>query len=103
MCKSSIFSHILDLVVKETEVPEQLILSSCRKAEVVDARCLLVQLLHESGFYDQSIALLIHKTDKAVHQMRSNFPSRIKFSRLLSINYELIKKELRTNHPITPS
>ena len=38
MCKSEIFADILNIVGKETEVSTELILSSSKVTEVVDAR-----------------------------------------------------------------
>lgn len=38
MCKSEIFAEILNIVGKETEVSTELILSSSKVTEVVDAR-----------------------------------------------------------------
>lgn len=99
MYKSSIFSHILAIVSEETEVSEELILSSCRQAEVVDARYILVRLLHEAGFYIRTIATLIHKTDKSVHHILSDFDNRKRYGKMLSINYEITRKELRNNFP----
>ena len=42
MCKSEIFAEILNLVGKETEVSTELILSSSKVTEVVDARSIVV-------------------------------------------------------------
>ena len=39
MCKSEIFAEILNLVGKETEVSKELILSTSKVTEVVDAQC----------------------------------------------------------------
>lgn len=42
MCKSEIFAEILNIVGKETEVSTELILSSSKVTEVVDARSIVV-------------------------------------------------------------
>lgn len=47
MCKSEIFAEILNLVGKETEVSTELILSSSKVTEVVDARSIVVFFLTE--------------------------------------------------------
>lgn len=49
MCKSEIFAEILNLVGKETEVSPELILSSSKVTEVVDARSIVVFFLTEYG------------------------------------------------------
>lgn len=62
MCKSEIFAKILNLVGKETEVSTELILSSTKVTEVVDARSIVVFFLTEYGLYPEQIAALLHKT-----------------------------------------
>lgn len=62
MCKSEIFAEILNLVGKETEVSPELILSSSKVTEVVDARSIVVFFLTEYGLYPEQIAALLHKT-----------------------------------------
>ena len=48
MCKSEIFAEILNIVGKETEVSKELILSTSKVTEVVDARSIVVFFLTES-------------------------------------------------------
>ena len=62
MCKSEIFAEILNVVGKETEVSTELILSSSKVTEVVDARSIVVFFLAEYGLYPEQIATLLHKT-----------------------------------------
>lgn len=62
MCKSEIFAEILNIVGKETEVSTELILSSSKVTEVVDARSIVVFFLTEYGLYPEQIATLLHKT-----------------------------------------
>lgn len=66
MCKSEIFAEILNLVGKETEVSTELILSSTKVTEVVDARSIVVFFLTEYGLYPEQIAALLHKTSANV-------------------------------------
>ena len=42
MCKSEIFAKILRIVSKETEVSEDLILSKCKRSDIVDSRGIMV-------------------------------------------------------------
>lgn len=53
MCKSEIFAEIINLVEKETEVSTELILSSSKVTEVVDARSIVAHLLSEYGLYPE--------------------------------------------------
>lgn len=53
MCKSEIFAEILNLVGKETEVSKELILSTSKVTEVVDARSIVVFFLTEFGLYPE--------------------------------------------------
>lgn len=59
MCKSEIFAEILNIVGKETEVSTELILSSSKVTEVVDARSIVVFFLTEYGLYPEQIATLL--------------------------------------------
>lgn len=66
MCKSEIFAEILNIVGKETEVSTELILSSSKVTEVVDARSIVVFFLTEYGLYPEQIATLLHKTSASI-------------------------------------
>ena len=66
MCKPEIFAEILNLVGKETEVSTELILSSSKVTEVVDARSIVVFFLTEYGLYPEQIAALLHKPVYAI-------------------------------------
>lgn len=57
MCKSEIFAEILNIVGKETEVSTELILSSSKVTEVVDARSIVVFFLTEYGLSCNAVAL----------------------------------------------
>lgn len=50
MCKSEIFAKILRIVSKETEVSEDLILSKCKRSDIVDSRGIMVVILSEYKF-----------------------------------------------------
>ena len=49
MCKSEIFSEIIEAVSRETEVSASQILGCSKHMEVVDARSIAAKLLHEKG------------------------------------------------------
>lgn len=71
MCKSEIFAEILNLVGEETEVSKELILSTSKVTEVVDARSIVVFFLTEFGLYPEQIAALLHKTSASIRYLIS--------------------------------
>lgn len=69
MSKTDIYKSLIKAIESETEISEDKILSESRKTEVVDARSILVNLMHENGFYPSQIAQFIHKTPSTVHNL----------------------------------
>ena len=67
MC-NKIYREVLDLVVAETEISADLILSKSRVAEVVDARQLVVWFCFKRGLYPRTIANLLCISRQAVCQ-----------------------------------
>lgn len=57
MCKSEIFAKILRIVSKETEVSEDLILSKCKRSDIVDSRGIMVVILSEYKFSESQISM----------------------------------------------
>lgn len=55
MCKSEIFAKILRIVSLETEVSEDLILSKCKRSDIVDSRGIMVVILSEYKFSESII------------------------------------------------
>lgn len=47
--KEEIFAYILKMVSRETDLTQEMIVSKCSKAEVVDARYILAKLLYDAG------------------------------------------------------
>ena len=89
MCKSEIFAEILNLVGKETEVSTELILSSSKVTEVVDARSIV-----EYGLYPEQIAALLHKTSASIRYLISTFESRKNTNKMIAIYLQNIRKSL---------
>lgn len=94
MCKSEIFAEILNLVGKETEVSTELILSSSKVTEVVDARSIVVFFLTEYGLYPEQIAALLHKTSASIRYLISNFDRRKDSNKMIAIYLQNIRKSL---------
>lgn len=94
MCKSEIFAEIISLVEEETEVPREQILSDNKEMEVVDARYILVYLLHERGLYPSTISKLIHKSKRSVSYIITNFDDRAKNGKILRIQLNEIRNKI---------
>lgn len=93
MCKSEIYAQILSAVSDETEVPESLIASPDRAAEVVDARYLLVYFLARRGFYASMIAPMIGHKKRSINYILSNFERRLSSSPMMRLCYEHLKQK----------
>lgn len=94
MYKSEAFKAVLSIVSKETEIPSEQILSSCKTSEVVDARYILVNLLCLAGLYPSTISSMTGMTRRSVNVILTNFESRKSSRKMFGINYENIKKQL---------
>lgn len=97
MYKSEIFAKTLNVVSQETEIPQEFILSKSKLVDVVDAKYLFVKSLNLKGFYPAQIARIIGISTRAVNNIISNFESRVATRKLMSINWENIKNQLRGN------
>lgn len=92
MRKNEIFDDVINKVSLETGVHISRIMSSCKDAETVDARYILVRILADIGMYPSQIADMIHKTQRTVNYMISNFNDRMNGRKILRIYLENIKK-----------
>lgn len=97
MCKTQLFNTVLQIVAKETEIPESLIVSHSRSAAVVDARSILVNILTECGIYPVQIAEYIHHTPSSVRNLITGYDVRKKNNRLIAIMSQKIHKLLESN------
>lgn len=98
MCKTQLFNTVLQIVAKETEIPESLIVSHSRSAAVVDARSILVKILTENGIYPVQIAEYIHHTPSGVRNLITGYDIRKKNNRLIAIMSQKIHKFLESNY-----
>ena len=92
--KEEIFAYILKMVSRETDLTQEMIVSKCSKAEVVDARYILAKLLYDAGFYKSQIAERLRLSQRSVFVMLGNFDDRLKYNRMMRISYERIRKIL---------
>ena len=76
MCKSELYRQILNTVSQETEISCNELLSTSRRAEVVDARCVLVYFLSEQGLNTAEIASRINRSQQAVRRLKNLYTVR---------------------------
>ena len=76
MCKSEIFAKILRIVSKETEVSEDLILSKCKRSDIVDSRGIMVF------------------TQQSINKLKNIYPDRIRRNYLLKVIVRNIRESL---------
>lgn len=87
-------NHVLSIVAEETDIPEELILSKSRAAEVVDARHLAIKLLHSKDIYPKRIAEIFGMSPRSVHYVLTAFDGRMRLNRSLRMSYEVLKRQL---------
>lgn len=94
MCKSQIIARIMEVVTKETEVPEEYIRSGSKKVEVVDAKCIAIKLLSEQGLYPDQIAKYMNMTSSSVRHLLGEYSTRCCQNKILAIYAQNIRKIL---------
>lgn len=96
MCKKEVFQAALSVVAAETEIPEECILSRCKRREVVDARYMLVRSLLDAGLYKKEIARLARLTGRAIEVISSKFDERrAQSGRMFDVMYQRISSSVR--------
>lgn len=103
MKKLELFNRVLALIEEETEIDRSLILSGNKKEEVVDARSLLVFVLHEQGMYPQKIAELSGICSRCIQPFILKFRDRMGSRKILGINYDNVTRKLRETEENTLS
>lgn len=80
MEKSEYYSKALKIVAELSDIPEQEIVGKSRRAEVVDARWVLICVLKESGWSTHRIAAAIDHPERTVNHVLANMDDRIKYT-----------------------
>lgn len=93
------FEKLLRLVSEVSGIPVRDILQS-NETDAVDARNVVVYVLHNQGVYCRNIAKLIGRTPRAIRYMLSNFESRLNNSKYLRSVYEDVGKRVGNNFEI---
>ena len=91
MCKSEIFAKILRIVSKETEVSEDLILSKCKRSDIVDSRGII---LSEYKFSESQISSFTGFTQQSINKLKNIYPDRIRRNYLLKVIVRNIRESL---------
>lgn len=85
MVKTEIFKEILSAVSHITEIAPERIASNDTTEEAVDARYILVYILHKKGFYASTIAPYIGHRKRSVNRIISDFENRLSSSPMMQI------------------
>ncbi len=94
MKKREIFAEIIEIVVSETDVPCEEILSKSKQAEVVDARYMLIMALLDFGFYPSEVAQMVGLTSRSINYTISNFDTRMSYAKYKRNTYDRIRKRV---------
>lgn len=90
--------RVITLVSEETDIPREAILSKSRTAEVVDARHLVIKLLHSKDIYPSRIAATFGMSPRSVRHVITAFDARVQ---ALGYNLAKIRKQLGEISDIT--
>lgn len=94
MCKSEIFAEILRIVSKETEISEELILSKCKRSDIVDSRGIMIVILSECKFSESQISSFTGFTQQSINKLKNIYPDRIRRNYLLKVIVKNIRELL---------
>lgn len=93
------YRKAVEVVCDLTGVTENDIVGKKRQRELVDARCLVVMLLKDAGYYPTQIAPVMGISVRWVQKISAGFADRMRYSSdpMLRRNWEASAKALRTN------
>ena len=93
------FRRTVEVVCDLTGLTESEIVGKRRMREYVDARCLVVRLLHDAGYYPSQVARVMGISTRWVQKIIETFDDRMRFSAdpMLRCNLEAAAKALRRN------
>ena len=96
---SEYYRRTVEVVCDLTGLTEEEIAGKCRMREYVDARCLVVRLLRDAGYYPSQIARVMNISTRWVQKIIETFDDRVRFSAdpMLRCNLEEATKALRRN------
>lgn len=98
MKKNILFAEVLNVVASETEVPAEVIVSTNRTREAVDARYMLVAALLSKDIYRSDVAKFLGVSRQAVGAIANGFESRRQASgKWFDKNWQEVCKSLEIN------
>lgn len=99
MCIGDYYRRVLEVVEALTGVTKEQIVGKCRARDLVDARCMTIQLMRTAGYYPRQIAPMLGVSVRWVQKVLSDFEYRVRSSHdpMLRINWEEAAKMLRSN------
>lgn len=89
------FNDIINYISDEVGIEKDLVLSKCRRSEVVDARVILIKVLHDRGCYNRFIADKLNVSTNQISYSIRNFDDRMKYSRNFKLLFNNISKNLQ--------
>jgi hypothetical protein len=94
MYKQDYFDKVLAVVAELSELSVGNILNGRKTDEVVDARWIIVKILHEQGYHTSKIALLLHMTQRNVTHIVNIFQDRLdQYDSLFKSTYQKARVE----------
>lgn len=90
MLKSEVFEKVLQEVVAQTEITRDRILSQEICVEVVDARHILMYIMHTLGFYPRQIAELMNCSPSNVRKALNLFRDRLSSNNIMQQHLDAI-------------
>lgn len=90
-------TKVVSITARITEIDAGLILSGSRQADVVDARCIAMRVLHDLGYSTSKIARFFHRTETSVRNTLYSFESRETSNKLFKRIYNEIGNEVIIN------
>ena len=103
MPATDLYRTVLSDVVEESEIPESKIISPCHEREAVDARYVLVYLLHKRlGLYPSRINAITGICERSINYILTFYEQRYEQSKFLrniadTVSYKLRKHSEQTN------
>lgn len=93
------YKKTVEVVSILTGLTEGEIVGKRRMRELVDARCLVVMLMRDAGYYPTQIAPIMKVSVRWIQKIVENFDDRARYSPdpMLRINWEQAAKMLRIN------
>lgn len=90
------YKKTVEVVSSLTGLTEGEIIGKRRMRELVDARCLIVMLMRDAGYYPTQIAPIMNVSVRWVQKIVQSFDDRVRYSPdpMLRINWEQAAKIL---------